>query len=55
MIKKEDLPTLSQLVKVLEDSYDRLERAYRNKDSESFNKLKGMIVQTERRILQMLR
>ena len=55
MIKGEDLPTLNQLVKTLEDSFDRLENAYIKKDSESFNKLKGLIVQTQRRISQVLR
>ena len=55
MIKEGDLPTLNQLVKILEDSFERLEKSYKNKNSEEFNKSKSLIVQTERRISHILK
>ncbi len=55
MLREGDVSLLNQLVKVLEDSIVRLEEAYNKKDSESFNKLKGTIVQTQRKISGIVR
>lgn len=55
MIKESDIPVLNQLVKALEDSFDRLEIAYRKRDPENFNKLKKIVVQTQRKISEIIK
>ncbi len=50
MIKEENISAISQSIKILEDAFDGLEKAYREKDSEKFNKFKRIIIQTQRRI-----
>jgi len=55
MVKKEDIQTLNQLLDSLEMSLSELERAYEKKDSENFNKLKKIIIQTQRKISEIAR
>ena len=46
----EEISLLNQLVKTLEDSFAKFKKAYERKDAEEFNKLKVILIQTERRI-----
>lgn len=55
MIKESDISFLNQLVKTLEDSFNKLEKAYNKKDSENFNKLKKIVVQTQGKILEVIK
>jgi hypothetical protein len=54
MIKESDISFLNQFVKTLEDSFNKLEKAYNKKDSENFNKLKKIIVQTQGKISEVI-
>jgi hypothetical protein len=47
-----EISLLNQLSKTLEDSFEKLKKAYEKKDVEKFNKLKVILIQTERRILE---
>lgn len=47
-----EVSLLNQLVKTLEDSFVKFKKAYGKKDAEEFNKLKVILVQTERRIFE---
>ncbi len=49
-----EISLLNQLVKTLDDSFVKLKKAYEKKDAESFNKLKVIIIQTERRIFETI-
>lgn len=55
MLREGDVPVLNQLVNTLEDSLVQFEEAYNKKDSENFNRLKGIIVQTQRKILGVVK
>ncbi len=55
MIKEGNIPLLSPLVKTLESSFEEFKRAYEKKDSENFNKLKKIIIQTQRKISEIAR
>jgi len=50
MIKKEDIPFLNQLVKSLEESALKLEKAYEKKDHEKFNKSKKFMLGIQKQI-----
>lgn len=52
-MKEEDLASLNQLTKTLEDSYEKLSKAYEKKDVETFNKLKSIIIRIQRKISQI--
>ncbi len=54
MIKESDIPNLNQLIKMLEDSYKKLEKYYEEKDSENFNKAKKDLTQTQKKILDII-
>ena len=47
-----EISLLNQLVKTASDSYEKLRDSYEKKDAERFNKLKVMMIQTERRIFE---
>ncbi|MEK6841942.1 MAG: hypothetical protein AABX91_02205 [Nanoarchaeota archaeon] len=47
-----EISLLNQLVKTLEDSFVKFKKAYERKDAEEFNKLKVLLIQTERRIFE---
>ena len=53
-MKKEDIPVLNQLIVSLEGAENKLEKAYEEKDSQSFNNLKKMILQIQGRIQEVL-
>lgn len=55
MIKESDIPLLNQLVKTLEDAFEKFEIAYQNKNAGDFNKLKVIIIKTQKRISQIIR
>lgn len=50
-----EISLLNQLVKTLEESFEKLKKAYERKDAENFNKLKVILIQTERRLLETAR
>ena len=53
MIKGGNIWLLNQLIETLESSFEEFEKAYNKKDSENFNKLKKVIIQTQRKILKL--
>jgi hypothetical protein len=53
MIKEDDISLLNQLVETLESSFEKFKRAYEKKDSENFNKIKKILIQTQRKILEI--
>ena len=53
MIKEDNISLLNQLVKTLESSFKEFKRTYEKKDSENFNKLKKIIIQTQRKISEI--
>jgi len=55
MIKEENILLLNQFVGTLESSFEELKRTYDEKDSENFNKLKKIIIQTQRKISEIAR
>lgn len=54
MIQKEDIMFLNQLVKTLEEAELKLEEAYDEKDYESFNNVKKLIMQIQKKISGVL-
>lgn len=55
IFRKEDIPFLNQLVKSLEESELKLEKAYEKKDYENFNKSKKFILQIQKQISEIIR
>ena len=51
----EQISLLNQLLKTVEDSFEKLKRAYEKSDAENFNKLKAVLVQTQRRISEVVK
>jgi len=51
----EQISLLNQLVKTLEDSLEKLNKSYEKKDPENFNKSKAILVQTQRRIFEIVK
>ena len=54
-MKKEDISFLSQLVNSLEDAELKLEKAYKSKDAEEFNKIKKFMLDIQKQISGILR
>jgi len=52
--EEEQISLLNQLIKALEDSFEKLNKAYEKKDPENFNKAKAILVQTQRRIFEVV-
>ena len=52
---KEDIPFLNQLVKALEETELKLEKAYEKKDYESFDKSKKFMLQIQRKISEVIK
>ena len=44
---------LNQFVKILEDCFKKLKIAYEKRDSEDFNRLKRMIIHTQKKIFEV--
>jgi len=55
MIKKEDIPFLNQLVKSLEESELKLEKAYEKKNHEEFNKSKKFMMKIQKQISERIK
>ena len=55
MIKKGEIPVLTNLVKSLEDAGLRLDQAYRGKDPIKFEREKKLILQIQRKISDSLK
>jgi len=54
MIKRGDIMFLNQLVKTLEEAELKLEEAYDEKNYESFNNVKKLIIQVQKKISEVL-
>ena len=54
-MKKEDISLLSQLVKTLEEAESKLEEAYTQKDSDSFNNSKKFMLGIQSQISKILK
>lgn len=54
-MKKEDLPFLNQLIKSLEKSVSKLERAYEKKDYEEFNNVKKFGLKIQKQISEVIK
>ena len=50
---EEEISSLNQLVKTLEDSFEKLKKAYEKQDPENFNRSKAILIQTQRRIFEV--
>ena len=55
MIKGDDISLLNELVGTLESSFEKFKKSYEKKDSENFNKIKKIIIQTQRKIFEIAR
>lgn len=55
MIKEDDISLLNKLVETLESSFEKFEKSYEKKDSENFNKIKKIIIQKQKKILEIAR
>ena len=55
MIKEENILFLNQLIETLESSFEKFKITYNKNDYENFNKIKKIIIETERTILEMVR
>ncbi len=55
MVKRDDIPFLNQLVKALEETESKLEKAYEKKDYENFNKSKKFMLQIQRKISEVIK
>jgi len=54
-MKKEDIPFLNQLVKSLEESELKLEKAYEKKDYEKFSKSKKFMLEIQKQISEIIK
>ncbi len=54
-MKKEDIPVLGQLVKTLKELGLKLEGAYKEQDSETFNNSKKLMLKIQKQIAYELR
>lgn len=55
MIKEGEIPLLNKLVRGLEEAQLRLEESYEKKDYENFEKAKKAILQTQRKISEIVK
>jgi hypothetical protein len=49
-MKRENAALLSQLISSLEETFQKLERAYQEKNAEEFDKLKKLFLQIQEKI-----
>jgi len=54
MLKEGDIPILNQIIKSLEESFNRMEEAQRKKDPEKFNEAKKLLLQTQKRLSEKI-
>lgn len=43
--------SLNQVMKTLEDAFEKMEKAYQENDAEDFNKAKIILLQTQRKLI----
>ena len=55
MIKEGEILLLNQLAKILEETQMRMEEAYEKRDYENFEKAKKEILQTQRKISEIVK
>lgn len=55
MIKDGDISLLNKLVGTLESSFEEFKRRYEKKDSENFNEIKRTLIQTQKKILEIMK
>lgn len=54
-MKKEDIPILEQSIGSIEEALPKLERAYKDKDYDEFNRIKKFILNLQEKILESLK
>ena len=54
-MKEGDIPALSQLIKTLEETEAKLEKSYGEKDAESFNSVKKLMIKVQNQISKMIK
>lgn len=54
MVKKEDVPFLNQLIRSLEEAELKIEEAYMKKHDERFNKAKGIAMEIQEKISEVI-
>ena len=55
MIKEGNIPLLNQSIKNLESSFEEFEKTYDKKDAENFNEIKRTLIQTQKKILEIMK
>jgi hypothetical protein len=55
VVSAEDVSSLNQYVRSSEDSFVNMEKAYKKKDSEMFNKAKANLIQLQKTILDKVK
>ena len=54
-MKQSDIPFLNQLVKSLEESFFKLEEAYKNNDQGEFERIKQVMIKIQQKISEVIR
>ena len=54
-MKKEDISSLIKLIKDLEDSFSKFEKAYQEEDTPNFNKFKKNIIQIQKEMFEIVK
>lgn len=54
-MKKENVVFLNKLIKTLQENSLQLEKAYKNKDTENFNKIKNSMAEIQKQIDSILK
>lgn len=55
MIKEGSISLLNESIKTLESSFEEFEKTYNKKDSENFNEIKRTLIQTQKKILEIMK
>ncbi len=53
--KEEDLSVLNQLIKSMDESKEKLEKAYDKRDHDKFNKTKKFMLEIQKKISEVLK
>ena len=54
-MKRDDVPFLSQLIKSMAEAEPKLEQAYEKNDAENLNKTKAIMLELQKRILDIIK
>jgi hypothetical protein len=52
-MRKEEIGYLLQIVKTMQEVEPKLEQAYNKKDTETFNKIKKLMIQAQRKVKEV--